>query len=215
MQNIIPAILTADPADLRQKLELFRGHSNWMHIDIMDGTLVSGKTVNLFELGEVSKFFNLEIHLMVQDPFKYFEDCAGLGAKRVIFHVEAVREQEHMLSALDSCNFQKGIAFNKTTSLELVPAYAQKISSILFMGVEPGAQGRSFDNVVLPKIQKAKEMYPDFLLGVDGGIGKENIQSVFTTGADYAVVGSEIMNAEDPLSVFKSLEEVVQSTEAP
>ena len=214
MQKIIPAILTSDPADLRKKLELFQDHTNWMHIDIMDGTLVPGRTVNLFELGEASKFFNLEIHLMVEDPFKYFEDCAGLGAKRVIFHQEAIRKQEPMLSALDSHEFQKGIALNKATSLELVLGYAQKISSILLMGIEPGVQGRPFDAAVLPRIKKAKELYPDLLCGVDGGIGKENIQSVFASGADYAVVGSEIMRAEDPLSVFKSLEEMVQSTEA-
>lgn len=214
MQKIVPALLTQDPADLQQKLELFHGHSNWMHVDIMDGTLVPGRTVNLFELGEACKFFNLEIHLMVEDPFKYFEDCSGIGAKRVIFHTEAVRAQEPMLSELDSHTFQKGIALNKTTSLELVSAYVSKISSILLMGVEPGAQGRPFDSAVLQKIKKAKEMFPHLLCGVDGGIGKENIQSVFSSGADYVAVGSEIMQAEDPLSVFKTLEEMVQSTNA-
>lgn len=210
MQKIIPAILTQDPADLRQKLDVFGGHSNWIHIDIMDGTLVPGRTVNLFELEEAYKFFNLEIHLMVEDPFKYFEDCSGIGAKRVIFHNEAVREHEPMLSALDSYEFQKGIALNKETSPELVSAYVSKISSILLMGVVPGAQGRSFDDAVLPKIQKAKELYPNLLCGVDGGIGAENIQSVFANGADYVLVGSKIMQAENPLEVFKSLEEMVQ-----
>ena len=214
MQKIIPAILTSDPADLRQKLEVFRGHTNWLHIDIMDGTFVPGKTVNLFELGEASAFFNLEIHLMVEDPFKYFEDCRSIGAKRVIFHREAIKKEEPMLSAFGSDGFQKGIAFGKETSLELISSYGKKISSVLFMGIEPGVQGRPFDEKVLPKVKKAKGMYPDFLLGVDGGIGKENIQSVFASGADYAVVGSDIMRAADPLSAFKSLEEMVQSTKA-
>ena len=214
MQKIVPAILTRDPADLRQKLELFSGHTKWMHIDIMDGTLVPGRTVNLFELGEASKFFNLEVHLMVADPFKYFEDCSGIGAKRVIFHGEAVGAKEPMLSELDSYEFQKGIALNKATSLDLVAPYSKKISSILLMGIEPGAQGRPFDPVVLAKVKKVKEMYPTLLCGVDGGIGKENVQSVLASGADYVVVGSAIMQAQDPLSVFKSLEEMVQSTKA-
>src|SRR3989338_2881311 len=136
MQKIIPAILTSDPADLRQKLKLFQGHTNWLHIDIMDGTLVPERTVNLFELGEASKFFNLEIHLMVEDPFKYFEDCFSIGAKRVVFHQEAIQVKESMLSALDSHEFQKGIALNPETSLELVRPYASKISSLLLMGIE-------------------------------------------------------------------------------
>ena len=214
MQKVIPAILTSDPSDLRQKLELFSGPTNWLHIDIMDGTLVPGRTVNLFELGEASKFFNLEIHLMVADPFKYFEDCSGIGAKRVIFHGEAVHEQEPMLSKLDAYEFSKGIALNKATSVELVAPYAKKISSILLMGIEPGAQGRPFDPAVLAKVKKVKETYPDLVLGVDGGVGSKNVQSVFASGADYAVVGSDIMRAADPLSAFKSLEEMVQSTKA-
>lgn len=210
MQKIIPAILTSDPIDLQQKLELFRGRSSWMHIDIMDGTLVPDSTINLFELGEASKFFNLEIHLMVEDPFKYFEDCSSIGAKRVISHREAIRAGEPMLAMLDSQAFQKGMALNQETSLKLVSAYAKNISSILLMGVEPGAQGRPFDPSVLQKIKQAKELYPDLLCGVDGGIGKENIRSVFSSGAGYVAVGSEIMRAEDPLSVFQSLEEMVQ-----
>ena len=197
MQKIVPAILTADPADLQEKLELFRGHSNWMHIDIMDESFVPGRTVNLFELGEASKFFNLEIHLMVQDPFKYFEDCRSIGAKRVIFHREAIKKEEPMLSEFDSHGFQKGIALNMGTSLESIGPYAKNISSMLLMAIEPGAQGRPFDEKVLPKVKKTKRMYPDLLLGVDGGIGKENIQSVFASGADYVVVGSEIMRAEN------------------
>lgn len=214
MQKIVPAILALDLADLRQKLELFHGHSSWMHIDIMDGTLVPGRTVNLSELGEASKLFNLEIHLMVADPFKYFEDCSGIGAKRVIFHREAMQGQEPMLSKLDSHEFQKGIALSKAIPLELVAGYGKKISSILLMSIDPGAQGRPFDETVLLRIKKAKEMYPDLLCGVDGGIGKDTVQSVFASGADYAVVGSEIMRAQDPLKVFKSLEEMVQSTNA-
>ncbi|MDO8474317.1 MAG: orotidine 5'-phosphate decarboxylase / HUMPS family protein [bacterium] len=209
MQRVVPAILTQDPKELKEKLELFQGHTKWMHIDIMDGTLVPGRTMNLFELGEASKFFNLEIHLMVEDPFKYFEDCAGLGAKRVIFHQEAIRAKEPMLSALDSHEFQKGIALNKVTSPELISSYGKKISSILLMGIEPGAQGRPFDSVVLARVKKMKEMYPSVLCGVDGGIGKDNIQSVFGIGADYAVVGSEIMQAEDPIAAFKKFEEMV------
>ena len=170
MQKIIPAILTADPADLKEKLEMLKGHTNWVHIDIMDGSFVPGRTTNLFELGEASRFFNLEINLMVEEPFKYFEDCSSIGAKRVVFHAEAVRAKDSMISALDSQGFQKGVALNKTASLKLVSAYAQKISSILLMGIEPGAQGRPFDAVVLPKIKEAKEAYPDLLCGVDGGL---------------------------------------------
>ena len=213
MQKIIPAILTADSADLQKKLELFRGRSKWMHIDIMDGIFVPGRTISLSEVGEASEFFNLEIHLMVEDPFKYFEDCSGIGAKRVIFHAEAVKDIPLFLETTKGFAFQKGVALSPNLvklSFSKLSLTKFGLSGVLLMGVHPGSQGQEFLPLVLQKITAVKESAPKLLVGVDGGIKKENIKSVFKAGADYAVVGSVIMRAKDPLSVFKSLEEMVQ-----
>ncbi|MCH7604896.1 hypothetical protein IID24_02835 [Patescibacteria group bacterium] len=74
MQKVIPAILTADPADLQEKLQMLKENTKWVHIDIMDGKFVPNTSINLSQLGEASQHFSLEIHLMVQEPEKYFED---------------------------------------------------------------------------------------------------------------------------------------------
>lgn len=213
MQKIIPAILTQDPADLKEKLEIFKGNTSWLHIDIMDGTLVPDRTVNLLELGEASKFFNLEIHLMVEDPLKYFEDCEEAGVKRVVFHAEAVENIPTFLEKAKNFEFQKSVAIGLNLaklSLEKLSLAKFGLSGVLLMAInKPGAQGRPFDPAVLQKIQQAKELYPNLLRGVDGGIGKENIQSVFTSGADYVAVGSEIMRAENPVATFRILEAMI------
>ena len=100
MQKVIPAILTADSVELRDGLRVLREQTKWVHIDIMDGKFVPNTSINLFELGEANLFFNLEMHLMVENPEKYFEDCKEIGAKRVIFHAEATEDIARVLEKM-------------------------------------------------------------------------------------------------------------------
>lgn len=210
MQKIIPAILAADPAELKAQLEALRDHSKWVHIDVMDGKFVPNSSVNLFELGEASQFFNLEIHLMVVDPKKYFEDCKGIGAKRVIFHLEGTNDREAVLEKMEKYPFQRGIALNPATAVDDVAPYIGRIHSVLLMSVTPGFQGQEFIPEVLYKIKEVRKLSPDILIGLDGGVKETNVNIVFDGGADYALVGSAITQADDPADAFRRLEGMVQ-----
>ena len=44
---------------------------------------------------------------------------------------------------------------------------------------------------------------------MDGGIGKANIQDIFTKGADYVVSGSAVWKAKDPIASLRELEGMV------
>ncbi|MBI2642568.1 MAG: ribulose-phosphate 3-epimerase [Candidatus Wildermuthbacteria bacterium] len=207
MQKVIPAILTADPKELKEKLELFKGESQWMHIDIMDGKFVPNTSVSLFALEDSHEFFNLEIHLMVQNPESYLEDCKEVGAKRVVFHTEAVENTTAFLEKAKQFEFQTAVALNPETATSPFPA---ALKNVLLMAIHPGFQGQEFLPLVLQKIADTKKVFSGLLLGVDGGVKKENIQSIFQAGADYAVVGSAIMQTQDPVAAFKALEEMVK-----
>ena len=209
MQKVIPAILTADEKELKKQLALLKGQSNWVHIDIMDGKFVENTSVNLFALEEARQYFNLEIHLMAQHPEKYFEDCKEIGAKRIIFHFEATGNLEKVLEEGISYEFQKGIALNPETPLSMIEPVKEKVDSLLIMSVRPGLQGQEFILSALEKAKEARKLFPQLLIGIDGGIGQENIKEVFRVGVNYAVVGSAIMKAENPLEELRKLEEMV------
>jgi len=209
MQKVIPAILTADSADLEKKLAMLKNHANWVQIDIMDGKFVSNTSVNLFELGEASQFFNLEIHLMVLNPEKYFEDCAAIGAKRVIFHLEGTTNPTMVVREMMKYPFQRGIAINPPTLAREFNPHLSLIDSALVLSVNPGFQGQEFLPLALKKINEIKLVSHETLVGVDGGINESNIREAFQAGADYVAVGSGIWQAEDPIAALKHLEEVV------
>ncbi|MEK7542634.1 MAG: ribulose-phosphate 3-epimerase [Patescibacteria group bacterium] len=210
MQKVIPAILTANTEELRQGLKILKGQTNWVHIDIMDNKFVPNTSVNLFELGEASQFFHLEIHSMVEHPEKYLEDCNGIGAKRVIFHLEAADDPELVLQKMEEYGFQKEIAINpQTSALKLAP-YIEKLDAVLVMSVNPGFQAQEFIADVLKKIPEIRQLRQDILIGLDGGINAGNIKQVFQAGADYVGVGSAVMKSEDPVATLRELEELVK-----
>lgn len=202
MQKVIPAILTADTADLQEKLQMLKDHTKWVHVDIMDGKFVPNTSINLSQLGEAAQQFNLEIHLMVQEPEKYFEDCAAIHAKRVICHWEANKPN---LSG--DHPFQKGIALNPETE---IPLFETESNSVLLMSVHPGFQGQEFVPSALEKAKQIREKFPGMLVGMDGALGKENIKQAFEAGINYAVVGSNIVKAENPAQALKNLEDMIK-----
>jgi ribulose-phosphate 3-epimerase len=211
-QKIIPAILTSDPEDLRAKLQFFKGESEWMHIDIMDGRFVPNISVSVRDLlapeGRAGDF-RLEIHLMVQNPQAYLADCKAVGASRIIIHQEAAGDIEKALREMKAYGLQAGIALNPATPADAITRYANDIASVLVMAINPGSQGQEFMPSVLEKIPAIKKDFPHLLIGVDGGVGEANISQVLQAGAEYAVVGSKIFEAEDPVEAFRKLKEKV------
>ncbi len=160
LPKIVPAILTSDIKDLKTKLEKLNGLSDWVQIDILDGKFINNKTIELKDLGKIKrvKKFNLEAHLMVENPEKYFKECQKLKIKRVIFHQEASRNLREILSESEKFKFKTGIALNPRTPITKIKPYLNQIDLVLLMGVNPGFQGQKFIPSVLNKIKNLKKM---------------------------------------------------------
>ena len=209
MQKLIPAILTADAGDLRQKLEALKGASEWMHIDIMDGEFVPNTSVALLDCAGVSDF-KLEIHLMVNHPERYFEECEAIGAKRVIFQAEGTNNMEKTLQEMDRYQFEKGVALNPETPLEVVKSWKRSIDCLLLMAIHPGAQNQPFIFSTVEKLKASKIFFPELIVGVDGGVHKDNIKELFLAGVDYVVAGSELWKSSHPSQTLIELEAMIQ-----
>jgi len=209
MQKVVPAILTTEPSKLSYQLSLLREQVKWVHIDIMDGKFVPNNSISISELGEVGQFFNLELHLMVQDPEKYFEDCKEVGAKRVYFHLEATRNPAKTLSFMEQYSFQRGVVLNPETLVSALVSVVEKVEDVLLMSVVPGSQGHEFIPHVADKIRDIRGLHEKLLIGMDGGVVQNNILSVFEKGVDYIVVGSGIWQTKDPIAALRKLQEMV------
>lgn len=202
---IIPAILTKDLADLKRKLKMIEGLADWVQIDIMDGKFVENTSVSLRDLEKIKIPFNLELHLMVFNPEKYFKNCQKLKAKRVIWHWESAKNQGRVFRAAAKYNFQKAVALNPKTGVEKIKPYLNRLDLVLLLGVTPGFQGQSFQSLVFKKIKKLREFSKRIKIGVDGGVNLFNVKKIADAKVSNIVVGSYLFTAKNLQKNFEIL----------
>ena len=216
-KEIIPAILTNNLNDFKNKLKQVKNLTDWLQVDIMDGKFVNNTSIKLTDLEKIKIPFNLEIHLMVFNPEKYFQNCQKLKAKRVIFHFEAVKNPSKILKEMEKYSFEKGIAINPDTEVEKIKPYLKNFDLVLLLGVKPGFQGQKFNPIVLKKIKQLKPPHQKFgvgakkiKIGVDGGVKLSNIGKIAQAGADNLVVGSYLLQSKNINLTFKRLKNKIR-----
>ena len=100
---------------------------------------------------------------------------------------------------------EAGVALNPETGLSDIVHLIPDLDTILFLSVHPGYYGSPFIPEVLEKAREARERYSFITLGIDGGIGRENLSIVRDAGLDYACVGSRIFRQADPAAAYGEL----------
>lgn len=210
MKKIIPAILTKGEKELKEQLERVAGLADWVQIDVMDGEFVPNRSLSLTALKEIKTPLKLEIHLMVFEPERYFPVCQEIGARRVIFHREAVEEPLSVLKELARYKLKKGLAFNPETPMEDIEDYLETLDLILLLGVTPGFQGQEFNPIVLEKIKALRGISDKVKIEVDGGVNLETVGEIARAGADLLVVGSALFESADIRETYRLLEKKIR-----
>lgn len=201
--DIIPAILEKTWSAVEHKIKLVNGLTDWIQLDISDGqftpNLTWDKSQDLFSF---QTNLNIEAHLMISEPWLKIEEWLASPAKRIVVQVEAFASPE-------SVRFSEIINKAKKYGKEVVWGFKietpwqdykelfQSVNKVLFLSVESGYQGQSFNRQVLEKISSLKSKYDHIKIEVDGGINPSVITDLKSAGADSLVIGSYIFNASD------------------
>jgi ribulose-phosphate 3-epimerase len=225
MREIIPAIMPVSFDDLKEKAEKVSGIVGLAQIDIMDGVFVASRSWPYTDGGVEGEVhfkalstqdeglpewedLDYEIDLMISEPEKHIDEWLPLGASRLIFHIEAVKNIDmffgHDIFRPEARSIgttkviELGLAINPDTPLESILPYMSKIDFVQCMGIAKiGYQGQPFDEGVLKHIHTLRLKFPDMPISVDGGVSLKTAHDLVGAGATRLVAGSAIFGASD------------------
>ncbi|MCM8831118.1 MAG: ribulose-phosphate 3-epimerase [Candidatus Omnitrophica bacterium] len=204
---IVPAILTSEPAEFKKMLKICKSFTDYVQIDIMDGIFVPSKSILPDTIEKTKTTLKSEAHLMVKNPLLWLEAFKKFGASRIIFHFEAVNNPVKVIKEIKNYGFEVGLAINPDTKISDFKHLVEKVTTVLFMSVNPGFYGSKFIPIVCEKIKKFKKLYPKKIVGIDGGIKFDNISKVISTNVEYICVGSAIFLSDNPRQAYLKLKE--------
>jgi ribulose-phosphate 3-epimerase len=217
--RIAPSILSADFSRLSDEIAMcVDGGADMIHLDVMDGRFVPNITFGEKMIDAVRKLTTLplDVHMMVEEPEKYFESFAGAGANGMTIHVEAAPHLQRQLAKIRDLGCTAGAAVNPGTSLATVREVLSDLDLLLVMTVNPGFGGQEFIPGSPDKVARARQMLSEArgraALEVDGGIARDTIASVWRAGADTFVAGYAIFSADDPKAEIAALRNICMET---
>jgi len=215
--EIVPTIsigmLTSNLLSLGNEVVLLeRSGAKLLHVDVMDGCFCPSMTVGPPLLKAIRTPLLKDVHLMISEPLNKLDDFVAAGADIVTVHPEAsshVHRVLQRLGTLKNVNDEKrgivrGVALNPGTPLEVIEPLLDEIDLVLILAVNPGWGGQKFIPATFRRIARVQRLIADasrrILVGVDGGINKENVRTVAETGADLIVMGSAVFDGNDAVA---------------
>lgn len=222
MITIVPAILEKDISAFEEKLKKVWGITQRVQMDIIDGKFAPMETVMPEALLNIDTIVDFEGQLMVEKPEGWVERCAAAGMTALYGHVEKMEDRAKFIADTQFAGMKAGLAFDIDTPLDGLEDVISNLDGVLLMSVKAGTQGvQKFDERVLPKIKRVREMSEFVKIVVDGGLNVENIKKCLVAewsqeisedefnksflGMEFAV-GSDLLNAENVEEELKRLE---------
>ena len=213
MNCLSPSILSADFANLGEQVRMLdEAGAQYVHIDVMDGMFVPSISFGMPVIKSIRECSDriFDVHLMIEEPGRYIDDLAEVGADLITVHAEACKHLVRTIEAIKEKGLLAGVALNPATPLSAIEWILPKVDMVLIMSVNPGFGGQKLIPYTVEKVRALKKMIDERGLKtdieVDGGVNLENVTEVMDAGANIIVAGSAVFKGDISENVERFLD---------
>jgi ribulose-phosphate 3-epimerase len=231
LRQAVPTIsvgmMTADLLNLGSEIALLEtSGAQLVHFDVMDGCFCPMLTIGPPIVKAVKTPLLKDVHLMITDPLAMLADFVKAGADIVSVHLEADRYIHRVLQELGGMQnandaergLVRGLVVNPGTPVEAVEPMLDEVELVMLLAVNPGWSGQRLGAQTPRRLERLRRLVEDsgndILVGIDGGITRENIGEVAKLGPDLMVAGSAVFDGKDPVGNAKYMLEAVAAATA-
>lgn len=220
--EIIPAINCETFEEVVKKVRQVEPYIRWVHVDVADGTFTPNtlwhNAADLFVLKTPAL---IEVHLMVESPEKVVDAWIGAGAKRVIVHVETIKDFAYLKKRCDENKVFLTLSITPATSwVKLIPYLKENVVSFQVLAVHPGVAGQKFIEGNLwdadfvessyDAIKHIREHCSFCDIEVDGGVKPGIAKKCREAGANLFAIASAVFSASDVKEAIESLRREIE-----
>ena len=194
---LLPSMMCADFGCLRGEVaSLEAAGVDGFHLDLMDGNFVPNYGMGLQDIAWICANAKVpcDVHMMAEQPGRYVQKFAELGARVIYVHPEADQHVARTLATIRELGVKAGIAINPGTSFSAVEPVLPLCDYVLAMTVNPGFAGQRWLDFVNPKLEQlvaaSHEGDNNYEVVVDGNCSPERIAQASALGVKGFVLGT-------------------------
>jgi len=205
-------LLAADLSALGNEVaRIEKSAAGLLHFDVMDGCFCPALTAGPPLITSITTRLLKDVHLMITDPLPKLDAYAAAGADMITLHLESSPDLLPALKKLSGMTNRnqpdrgilRGIALNPDTLLEDLSPLLDMVDMVMILAVKPGLSGQTFDPGTPARLAAIRKIIEasgkSILIGLDGGITRDNLGQAAALGADVVVAGSAVFKDGDPV----------------
>lgn len=220
MFEIIPSINRPDWQAVESDIKKIQEDTDWVEIDVADGTLSKIKTWNnpeeLKNLN-IIRPVRFSVHLMISRPDKVLKQWIDARVRRIVFQYEGIKggwfgpNAKNLIEEISQlCRdnwVEVGLSISPDTSVSAIDGFLEYLDVIQILAVPIGVSSSHFDKSQLEKVKALKALRGEnhFRIEWDGGVDPETIKDIKKAGADLVASTSFVFTATEPGKALEAL----------
>ncbi|HET7771038.1 MAG TPA: hypothetical protein VFN74_19855, partial [Chloroflexota bacterium] len=200
---------------------------DFLHLDVFDGYAVPDQGFPARTIAALRPLTKLpfEVHLTARDPLRFVPQLAAAGVNLIFLPAETTPFLYEATYELRQRSLQPGICLALGTPLTVLEPILPMVQSVLLLGrvTGEGPRGRSFNDLVLRRVQQVRQMIDSQRLQIDlqaaGGLELESSVQVCRLGATSLPLGGALHREKNPdgtpayAAYVQKLRSLLQGTE--